>query len=1634
MKTSTITLIFSVFLLNASFAITPPKEGVEVPDHFFRNVQIIGQSYQSGGLYRAVQNKKSGLRALKVAENLPVLLGRYSDSNDDYSQSQFQNLLFDNNPTGTMSDYFSEVSYGQFNLTGTVYDWATASQPQSFYDDGNNGLEGGGARFCYELAELTDADIDYGQFDNDGPDGVPNSGDDDGYVDVLNVVHTGGGAETGDTDNLWSHRWNFGSANYFYSVIMPYAEYTTNDASANGGFIKIDDYVIQPETNRDGTLGEPIIEIGVFCHEFGHALGLPDLYDTDGSSNGIGGWGLMGSGSSGGDGGHPETPSHMSAWSKVFLGWTAPTVISSNTSSVQMPNAADNSKAYKLWTDGNPGSEYFLVENRYQTGFDTYLPGSGLCIWHIDEDVINANTSSNTVNADENHKGVDMEEADGLNDLDYKVNGGDASDVFPGSSNNTTFNGDSNPNSDSYSGNETYVAVLNIGDSGPTMTADLFVSDTTFVSGFIIGHVTWIQEESPYVVTGNVSQFFDTDTLTIEPGVEVRFTTGKVLTLKGTLFAIGTADAPIIFTSNKTEPAAGDWGYILFESTTTDATYDIEGNYLSGNIMEYCKVEYAGGLGVEENGGVRIENAFPFINHCTIQNNSASGIRAWDLEHGTLYITNSEISNNTFSGYDALGGGIYAAAVYYTSEVNMIIDNCDISNNAVSGTSTINGGGIYHNYLSATITNNMITNNVSSSDGGGIYSDTYETITDISNNTFRNNTAGGSGGAINLQNGPNSSISNNLIENNTAGSYGGGGIYIDFGSETLLINDNEIIGNTAEAGGGIYIDGDSKIINNTITGNIATSSVYEAKGGGIYIYVSDPIVTNNTIVNNISDDHGGGIYVSSYSPTIDHNNISQNEATNGYGGAIYIEDIGEPILNYNQLTNNTANNTPAVFYNNDSSTPREFTFNDITGNIATGSGETYTIYIFDGLPLFNYNNIFNNTTNYELWNNNEEGTDNVDATNNWWGTKDFNKVAGKIWDGMDDATLGMVDFFPYLDGPVVLGELTLSSLSIDFGDVGTGETATEQVTVTNTGAVDLNVTAIAITGADAENFSVDTTPFTLIPNDSKNLAVSFTPDASGSFAASLNFESDGGNASVALAGNGVVSAPEISIAPLSIDFGDVGIVDTATAQVKVSNIGTVDLNVSSIAISGVDADNFSVDTTHFTLAAGANKTLDVSFTPDASGSFSASLDFDSDGGSAGVTLSGNGFELGISITPLSINFSNVDIGDTATAQVTVFNIGTGDLNISSITISGVDSVNFTVDTTLFTVVPADSHSLDISFTPDTSGSFRASLDIDSDGGSGSVGLTGYGGDNPAPSIISITDVPDDQGRWVYLSWESSMLDTAGDITQYGVWELNPDSEWVSLGHVPSIQAEDYIFLAHTFGDSTADSLFWSTFMVTAHTTVPEVFFTSEVDSGYSIDNLAPAVPTGLLAAVTEENTVALRWDSPVDEDFNYFRIYRSLEPDFDPTGMEPFAETIDTTFIDSDVEIGETYYYILSAVDFNGNESEYSEAVEATVVLSIDDLSGIPTEFALRQNYPNPFNPATTLRYDLPEQAFVTLVVYDLLGREVKRLVSGIVVSGYHAVVWDGTNNNGQLVGAGVYLYRISTDKFTKVNKMILLR
>ena len=124
---------------------------------------------------------------------------------------------------------------------------------------------------------------------------------------------------------------------------------------------------------------------------------------------------------------------------------------------------------------------------------------------------------------------------------------------------------------------------------------------------------------------------------------------------------------------------------------------------------------------------------------------------------------------------------------------------------------------------------------------------------------------------------------------------------------------------------------------------------------------------------------------------------------------------------------------------------------------------------------------------------------------------------------------------------------------------------------------------------------------------------------------------------------------------------------------------------------------------------------------------------------------------------------------------------------------------------------------------------------------------------------------------------------------------------------------------------------------------------------------------------------------------------------------------------------------MVTAVDINENEGDPSEVVNIAL-LSLEDIYGLPEDFAIHQNYPNPFNPATTLRYDIPESGTVSILIYDMMGRIVKTLVNSSQTTGYKSVQWNATNDRNEPVSAGLYLYTIQAGEFRQTKKMVLLK
>lgn len=388
-----------------------------------------------------VYRVESGAQIMMISRPAIVILVDFSDNVVDTvasPRSHYQDLLFSlgTYATGSMRDYYRENSYGNFDVTGQATGWYRMPQTYAYYVDG---LRGFGAyphnakKLVEDALVAADPYIDFSLFDNDGPDGIPDSGDDDGYVDALFVVHAGPGYETtGDPNDIHSHASRI-SAPMSLDGVLAYR------------------YSIEPEDGK----------VGVFCHEFGHVLGLPDLYDYGYDSEGVGKWSLMASGSWCGGG---VTPSHIDAWGKSKLGYLVLTVPTANLINQEIPRVEDNPVAYKIWTNGTPSNEYFVAEHRRKIKFDFNLPSKGLVIYHVDENM--TNNDNQRCGPGTPHFRVAVEQADGECDLENNANQGDAGDPYPGSGGlynpNTVLNEISTPNSKSYADAATGVAIYNI--------------------------------------------------------------------------------------------------------------------------------------------------------------------------------------------------------------------------------------------------------------------------------------------------------------------------------------------------------------------------------------------------------------------------------------------------------------------------------------------------------------------------------------------------------------------------------------------------------------------------------------------------------------------------------------------------------------------------------------------------------------------------------------------------------------------------------------------------------------------------------------------------------------------------------------------------------------------------------------------------------------------------------------------------------------------------------------------------------------------------------------------------------------------------------------------------------------------
>jgi hypothetical protein len=313
---------------------------------------------------------------------------------------------------------------------------------------------------------------------------------------------------------------------------------------------------------------------------------------------------------------------------------------------------------------------------------------------------------------------------------------------------------------------------------------------------------------------------------------------------------------------------------------------------------------------------------------------------------------------------------------------------------------------------------------------------------------------------------------------------------------------------------------------------------------------------------------------------------------------------------------------------------------------------------------------------------------------------------------------------------------------------------------------------------------------------------------------------------------------------------------------------------------------------------------------------------------------------------------------------------------------------------------------------------------------------------PEPVILSVTDVGNDQGRQVRVTWQRSLYDAPDDgviITSYSLYRRQDEFKslgWDFIETVPATGDIGYQCVSPSLCDSTFEGICWSVFFVRAHTPDPVTHFSSAPDSGYSIDNIGPIPPRNVDGDFTG-NAVHLTWDANEEPDLRDYFVYRGSYAGFEP--VTPVAQVTAPECVDPfPLGGGGVAWYKVTARDSSGNESAPSEAAGIPLsVLSVSAETAMPSTFYLGPAVPNPFNPTTEISYGIPagaEPSRVVVDIFDATGRAVTNLVDAEQGPGTYRAVWNSTDRNGARVASGVYFYRIIWNGKSETKRMVLLK
>ncbi len=1205
------------------------------------------------------------------------LLVDYPDKANSYSKTDFENLLNqpNYNGTGSFKDYYTQASFGNLDVTVDVIDWVTAPNNFEYYGRVHGyGVAKELVRFAVDQAELNG--VDFSQYDNDG----------DGDVDGIMVVHAGQGAEEGSqTQYIWSHRSSIGTVVYDGKTIR--------------------DYIINPETRASGVIST----VGVYCHEFGHNLGLPDLYDTDGSSEGIGNWGLMGGGSWLGNG---YNPAGLSAWSKVKLGWQVPTEITSNGIYTLNP-AATNEEIY--WLNPGEGKEYFLLENRQKEGLDLKLPGTGLLIWHIDDNKYS--------NRDETHKRVDVEEADGLNGLDGGGNRGDAGDLYPGTSGNTVFNAGSNPSNQLYSAGVNPSRIFNIiehpdntvsfeTDFDPVkfIPNDTILFQPTAISlsseksfsikvynyDFTITSVVYPDGFSGSLSVGNIVLNGDEEEFSVffNPSVAKNYKdhiaiigTSNGVEISGVIKVKGTG-LQLLFSDNFESDKL--WLLNGFnrgapQGLGGDPATAFGGTNVLGNVL--------GGTGnyvnnLANRAWTATSPSFSCYGYSNIQFNFQQWLNLNSYEQDFAYVDVSIDGGTTWKQIEGYGEWEInqtswwamfrdlSAYVAWEDDVKIRFSLGKTDGANVSGGWNIDDilitGEAEPYQLSGELSYGGVTGKQLNFGFTGIGVDKTKSL---------------------------------ILKNGTLNNFTITSIALPTGYTTGL-NVGDVIAGGFQTSIDILFSPSSQMDYSGIftleftDGTTAYSESITITGSGDYLIFSDDFETDKGWILlggfEIGEPLGRG-----YDPfeAASGNNILGTVLAGSGKYENNLTDRGwqaiSPSINCSAFTD--------VMLNFDGFSQIDGFYDSAYVDISIDDGVTWA----------------------QVWS--TEGR--------WVGQWQWENQAidiASIADGKSQVmvrfSLGATnDIWSYagwnIDNISLTGNTSVAiqtTGSVAFGDVAIGSSVDNAFEIKNVGSQDLVVTSVDYpTGFSGENYLG-----TLASGQTKVITVTFTPLDTKSYLEQIEVISNAatGNNTVAVTGNGLGAKVKL---PSTVDFGNVFIDSIAAAAITIKNEGNADLNIIDITHSNTA---FSGSWSG-TVIAGDSVEIPINFTPIAAASYTNILQINSNAllGNGTVIMTAQGIvpvkHIQVATTP--INFETVDIDSVKTMTIDVINTGTDNLTISNINL---DNTIFTTDWSTAVIAAGQTQELAVLFSPTSRTSYEGHLTIISDATEGdiTIDLAGQG--------------------------------------------------------------------------------------------------------------------------------------------------------------------------------------------------------------------------------------------------------------------------------------------------------------------